>query len=141
MKLLFSVTLISLTLIGCTKNRLERFNNQIIGNWQLTEINKFGLGSSHIVFDGGHFSFKSDNSAAYYDRFGNAYYGSWFIDTYTYIDDDGDSNTDFILTINVSNTHSNKFDVFEIPSFGNTNRFKAKVKNELNTVTYVFERR
>ncbi|MCH5597307.1 hypothetical protein [Niabella ginsengisoli] len=47
--------LVPLVLFGCTKHKLEKFNNRIIGNWALVEINTFGVGSSHIVFDGGVF--------------------------------------------------------------------------------------
>lgn len=141
MKAFFIIALSCLAITGCTKHKLEKFNNRIIGNWQLTEINTFGLGSSRIIFDGGSFSFKSDNNAAYYDRNGIAYYGTWYIDAYTYTDSEGDSDTEFILTIDVSNGGNIKFDQLEIPRFGNADRFKAKVKNNLNTVTYVFERR
>lgn len=133
--------LFPLLLAGCTKNKLARFNTRIIGNWQLVEVNTFGLGSSHIVFNGGNFSFSSDNIARYYDRNNNLYTGSWYIDAYVYTDDNGDSETDFILSVDVSDGSHKKFDSFEIPRFGNTNRFKAKVRNGLNVVTYVFERR
>lgn len=137
--LLFACTL--LLFAACTKQKLEKFNNRIVGNWQLAEINTFGLGSSHIVFDGGSFTFNSDNTAKYYDRNNNVYTGNWYIDAYVYSDDEGDSETDFILSVDVEDGRNMKADRFEIPSFGNANRFKAKVRNSLNTVTYIFERR
>lgn len=135
------LTFLVFSLFSCTKQRLEKFNNRIVGSWNLVEVNTFGLGSSNIVFDGGYFSFDSDNSAAYTDRAGIIYYGKWHIDTYTYTDDDGNTETDFILTIDVGNGQQQKFDQLEIPNFGNANRFKAKVYNTLNAVTYVFERK
>ncbi|GAB3415587.1 hypothetical protein [Niabella aquatica] len=130
-----------IVLVSCTKHRLEKFNNRIVGNWSLVEINTFGLGSSYIVFNGGSFSFRSDNSAIYYDRNNVAYSGTWYIDAYTYTDNEGDSDTEYILSIDVANGNSIKFDRLEIPRFGNANRFKAKVYNSMNVVTYVFERR
>ncbi|HMR82261.1 MAG TPA: hypothetical protein PKE30_03985 [Niabella sp.] len=136
----FTISLLLLTLVGCTKYKLEKFNNRIAGNWNLVEINTFGLGSSHIVFNGGSFSFRSDNSATYYDRNNTVYNGTWYIDAYTHTDSEGDSDTEFILTIDVANGNSIKFDKLEIPRFGNANRFKAKVYNAANVVTYVFER-
>ncbi|MCH5720647.1 hypothetical protein [Niabella hibiscisoli] len=126
---------------GCTKNRLAKFNTRIVGSWQLVEVNTFGLGSSNIVFNGGYFTFNSNNTAMYYDRNNNSFTGTWYIDAYVYTDDEGDSETDFILSVDVGDGRSMKFDRFEIPRFGNTNRFKAKVRNGLNVVTYVFERR
>ncbi|WP_346238910.1 hypothetical protein ABDK00_005670 [Niabella insulamsoli] len=132
--------LIPIALAGCTKHKLQKFNNRIVGDWKLVEINTFGLGSSHIVFNGGSFSFNSDNSAVYYHS-GDTYRGDWFIDAYTYTDGEGDSDTEFILSIDVAKGSYRKFDSFEIPRFGNANRFKAKVRNGLNTVTYIFERR
>lgn len=137
----FVLLLAVIAMSGCTKHKLEKFNNRIVGNWNIVEINTFGLGSSHIVFNGGFFSFRQDNSVTYYDRNNEAYYGNWYIDAYTYTDEEGDSETEFILTIDVSNEHQSKYDRLEIPSFGNANRFKAKVYNSLNTVTYVFERK
>ncbi|MCH5597306.1 hypothetical protein [Niabella ginsengisoli] len=59
----------------------------------------------------------------------------------TYTDGENNSDTEFILSIDVSDGRNTKFDSFEIPRFGNANRFKAKIRNGLNTVTYVFERR
>ena len=130
---------------SCTKHRLDKFNHRIIGSWNLVEINTFGLGNSQIVFNGGSFTFNNDNTAVYYDRNNNTYYGNWFIDAYRTTSTDSDGNTDtdvdFILSINVSNGGTKKYDSFEIPRFGNANRFKAKVHNSLNIVTYVFERR
>lgn len=136
----FTISLLLITLVSCTKYKLEKFNNRIVGNWNLVEINTFGLGSSHIVFNGGSFSFRSDNSATYYDRNNVVYNGSWYIDAYTYTDSDGDRDTEFILTIDVANGNNIKFDKLEIPRFGNANKFKAKVYNAANVVTYVFER-
>ncbi len=130
-----------LVMAGCTKNKLAKFNTRIVGSWQLVEINTFGLGSSNIVFNGGYFTFNSNNTAMYYDRNNNSFTGTWYIDAYVYTDDEGDSETDFILSVDVGDGRSMKFDRFEIPRFGNTNRFKAKVRNGLNVVTYVFERR
>lgn len=133
--------LLPLFMVGCTKNKLARFNTRIVGSWQLVEINTFGLGSSNIIFNGGYFTFNSDNTAKYYDRDNHSYTGTWYIDAYVYTDDDGDSETDFILSVDVKDGSKMKFDRFEIPRFGNSNRFKAKVRNGLNVVTYVFERR
>lgn len=133
--------LIPLFITGCTKNRLAKFNTRIVGSWQLVEVNTFGLGSSNIVFNGGHFTFNSDNTATYYDRENNSYFGTWYIDAYVYTDSEGDSETDFILSVDVKDGSFMKFDRFEIPRFGNSNRFKAKVRNGLNVVTYIFERR
>ncbi|MFT4093822.1 MAG: hypothetical protein QM640_09275 [Niabella sp.] len=137
-RLLLSVCL--LALLGCTKQRLEKFNNRIIGNWNLVEINTFGAGSSNIVFDGGSFSFSSDHTLIYYDRSHTVYVGSWYIDAYNYQDDEGNTETYFILTLDVSDGSTRKFDQLEIPGFGNANKFKAKTYNTLNVVTYVFER-
>lgn len=138
---LFSISLLLITLISCTKHRLEKFNTRIVGNWALVEVNTFGLGSSHIIFNGGTFSFRGDNSATYRDRNNVSYNGTWYIDAYTYTDNEGDSDTEFILSIDVANGSNVKFDRLEIPRFGNVNRFKAKVHNSTNVVTYVFERR
>ncbi len=140
MRFLMAFLLISLV-TGCTKHKLEKFNTRIIGNWSIVEINTFGLGSSRIVFNGGFFSFRQDNTVTYYDRSNEAYYGNWYIDSYTSTDSEGSSDTDFILTIDVSGEHQSKYDRLEISGFGNPDRFKARVYNSLNTVTYVFERK
>lgn len=139
MRFLF-LFLITFVLFGCTKQRLDKFNNRIVGNWKLVEVNTFGIGNSNIVFDGGSFSFNEDNSLTYYDRTQNVYTGNWYIDAYTYTDDNGNSESEFILTLDVSNGKMRKYDEMEMPGFGNVNRFKAKVRHDLNTVTYVFER-
>lgn len=133
--------LFPLLLAGCTKNKLAKYNTRIVGSWQLVEINTFGLGSSNIIYNGGYFTFNSNNTAMYYDRDNNSYSGTWYIDAYVYTDDEGDSETDFILSVDVGDSKKTKFDRFEIPRFGNANRFKAKVRNGLNVVTYVFERK
>ncbi len=136
--LLLSLTVVAL--FGCTKHRLEKFNNRIVGSWDLVEVNTFGVGSSNIVFNGGSFSFRDGNSLDYYDRNNVHYSGTWYIDAYTY-DNGEDTDTEFILSMDVSNGRDIKHDQMEIPRFGDASRFKAKVRNGLNTVTYIFERR
>lgn len=126
-------------LSGCSKNVLERYENRIIGTWELYDIDNrgiFGGGSiTHQVFQPGIFTFNENNTVTYVLN-GVTYNGGWDIDRYTRVtnchtDEDGDQScnydTDYPLFISVTEPVSqyNRTETFDNMNFSGSNSFKA----------------
>jgi hypothetical protein len=59
-KIYTSVFVLSILLLaGCSKDFLKSYDDRIIGTWQITDVNKFGIGGSisNLPFKEGSFSF------------------------------------------------------------------------------------
>lgn len=89
-KIYFIASAISLFILsGCTKD----YEDRIIGNWQIDDIDKFGIGGSigNLPFkEGGSFNFMNDGTMTYTNPAGGVFKGTWNIETK--IIDSGDND-------------------------------------------------
>jgi hypothetical protein len=67
--------------LGCSKDFLKRYDKRIIGTWEITDVNRVGLGGDidNLPFKDGTFIFNEDGSLRYINTSGTAYEGSWDI--------------------------------------------------------------
>jgi hypothetical protein len=128
---LFLLLLPCFFLSGCSKDTLRRYEDRIIGTWELYDIDKRGSGNtSHQEFQPGLFTFREDGTAVYVLD-GVTYNGVWDIDVssrQTNCDGDGcDYETVYRLDIYVTDPASQftRNELFDDMSFKSSNRFNA----------------
>lgn len=132
---------------GCSKDFFKPYNERIVGQWELYDINKTGLGSSKIVYSEGTFRF-SDDGSFLYTRGGSGakYAGTWRLKKYTVTvtDNDGGQRSEqkHSLLLSATNTEDQQMlaENFDDLNFTGTNKFKAMVNNNFNSVSYKFKR-
>ncbi|SDC22286.1 hypothetical protein [Niabella drilacis] len=131
---------------GCSKDFFKPYSERIIGRWELYDTNKIGLGSSRIVYSEGSFQFSSDGSFFYTRRSGAQYAGTWRLKKYTVTvtNSEGQQSSEQKHSLLLSATNIEDQQVlaenFDDLNFTGTDRFKAEVSNNFNTVTYKFKR-
>jgi hypothetical protein len=66
---------------GCSKDFLKRYDKRIIGTWNITDVNRFGIGGStdNIPFGDGTFTFNEGGTLTYVNSANATYQGSWDI--------------------------------------------------------------
>jgi hypothetical protein len=77
--------------ISCSKDFLKSYDKRIQGTWRLTDIDRFGFGSTSRQFSSGLFTFSEDGELTYVDDNGDTSTGSWNIQRRWY---SGNCNTD-----------------------------------------------
>jgi len=131
---------------GCSKDFFKPYSERIIGQWELYDINKTGLGSSKIVYSEGSFRFSDDGSFLYTRASGAKYAGTWRLKKYTVTvtDNDGGQRSEqkHSLLLSATNTDDQQMlaENFDDLNFTSTDKFKALVNNNFNTVSYKFKR-
>ena len=81
-KIYTSVFVLSfLLLAGCSKDFLKAYDDRIIGTWQITDVDRFGIGGSinNLPFRDGSFSFMRDGSMTFTSSSGEVFKGTWDI--------------------------------------------------------------
>ena len=80
-KIYTSVFVSILILTGCSKDFLKSYDDRIIGTWQITDVNKFGIGGStgNLPFKEGSFSFMKDGTMTFTNSSGDVFKGTWDI--------------------------------------------------------------
>ena len=141
MKYLYSFSLlvaVSLFFTSCSKDIFRPYEDRIEGTWELTDVEKYGPGSSYIAFDGGLFTFYGSGRLAYQDGYGGYYEGDWDVRRIN----TGDGT---IKTLKVScvdyQTKDQLAEYFDEMVFTSTNRFKAFIYDGPRTYTFYFSRR
>ena len=136
-------TLITLLVIvsftfGCRKDVLKSYDRRIIGNWKITDINKFGIGSSGSMpfSDGGEFTF-ADGGQLTYNYAGKTHTGSW--DIRNEVRDDETIRSLQLTAVNFTDQEVLS-DFFNEIVFTGTNRFKAFIYSGSRTYVYHFLR-
>ena len=124
---------------SCSKDILKSYDDRIIGTWELSNINKFGIGSSNNISfsEGDVFSF-SDNGALTYVSAGSTFNGNWDIRK-QYTDDEANRSL-HITAVDFNNQHV-RSEFFNDMAFTGTNRFKAFIYSGTRTYVFHFSRR
>ncbi|MGJ7032973.1 hypothetical protein [Niabella hirudinis] len=131
---------------GCSKDFFKPYDERIIGQWELYDTNKAGFGSGKIVYSEGRFQFMSDGSFLYTRQSGAKYTGTWRLKKYTVTVTDSEgkqqSEQKHSLLLSATNTEDQQLlsENFDNLYFTGTNKFKAEVSNNFNTVIYKFKR-
>jgi hypothetical protein len=76
-KIYTSVFVLSFWLSGCSKDFLKSYDERIIGTWQITDVNKVGIGGStgNLPFRQGSFSFMNDGTMTFTNASGETFKG------------------------------------------------------------------
>jgi hypothetical protein len=141
MKKLYTFTslfILLLLLAGCSKDFLKAYEKRIIGTWKITDINRFGIGSSdNLPFpENGVFVFSQDGELAY-TYAGSNYKGTWDIRK-EYRDDDKIRSL-HITAIDFTNQDV-RSEFFNEVVFTGTDHFKAFIYSGTKTYSYHFVR-
>jgi hypothetical protein len=142
MKKIYSTSLLISLLFfsGCSKDILKSYDERIIGDWQITEVNRVGFGGNtdNLPFKEGTFTFKRDGSLTYTNSNGAVYKGSWEIVKKRY--DEEDVRRSLQITA-VDFTNQNFLsEYYDDMNFTGTNHFKANIIQNFHTYVTHFRR-
>jgi hypothetical protein len=139
MKHLYAIAISASLLTSCSKDFLKPFEDRIVGTWQITDVNRVGVGgsSSEIHFREGAFTFNEDGTLEYIDANGDVYNGSWDIRKRTI-----DNNIIRNLQITAVNFNSQTVlsEFYDEMNFRGTDHFVAKINTPFRTFVTHFER-
>ncbi len=140
MKKLYFFVIISLILFsGCSKDVFKRYDERIVGQWRISDINRVGIGgnSSALAFQEGHFVFNPDGGLVYTDANGTNFNGSWEIQK-------REVNDETIRTLHITaidfNSQLVRSEFYDDINFRSTNHFVAKIQQSLRTYVTHFRR-
>lgn len=133
--LLFSIVLLP----GCSKDFLKKYEDRIIGSWQITDVNRIGLGgnTNSLAFTSGRFTFYENGSLDYTDASNISYHGNWEIVKKVYEDQTVRSLQ--ITAIDFTNQRV-LAEYYDDMNFVGTNHFKAKIISGFHTYVTHFRR-
>lgn len=137
--------------LSCSKDFLKSYDKRIQGTWRLTDIDRFGFGSTSSQFQNGLFTFQEDGRLVYVSDAGDTSLGSWNINRRwsqgnCYTDDNGNRNCNdrYIRNLSVSvinfNTQQFRSEYFDEINFTGTNRFNAQIYLGAGTCVFRFRR-
>lgn len=137
MKKIYTILLVitSTLLSSCFKD----YDEKIIGNWQLEDVDKVGFGnsSSNLPFRDGFFSFMEGGDLQYTTLNGQVYQGTWRIRN----ENNGEDATQslHITAVNFT-TQEVRSEFFNDMNFTRKGRFKAYVNSGSSTYVFYFNR-
>jgi len=153
MKKIYALSFLSFVIIvaACSKDFLKSYDKRIQGTWRLTDIDRFGFGSTSTQFRNGLFNFLDDGQLIYVSEAGDTSTGSWNIqrrwsqgNCYTDADGNRNCNNRYIrnLSISVVNfaTQELRSEYFDEINFTGTNRFNAQIYLGAGTCVFRFRR-
>jgi len=153
MKKLYALSALIIAIVlftGCSKDFLKPYDDRIVGEWQLVDVDKYGFGSTNLNFTGGYFTFYGTGRIEYDDDNGGYYEGRWDIRNHPitdcYYDEYGNqvcsNNNARSLQINVTDfvTHDVRAEYFDDIVFTGTNTFKAYLYDGARTYVFRFRR-
>jgi len=137
--------------VACSKDFLKSYDKRIQGTWRLTDIDRYGFGSTSRQFSSGLFTFSDDGELTYVSDAGDTSTGSWNIQRRwssgnCYTDDNGnrDCNNRYIRTLAISvvnfTTQEFKSEYFDEIVFTGTNKFKAMIHLGAGVCVFRFRR-
>jgi hypothetical protein len=131
------ILLTSFLLASCSKDILKTYDQRIIGDWEITEINGFGFGGYSLTFsEDEKFSF-SKNGQLTHTSGGQVYQGSW--DIRKIVKDDNTTQALHITAVNFG-SQAVRTEYFNDLQFTTSNRFKAVINNGTKAYIYHFVR-
>lgn len=129
-----------LLLCGCSKDFLKSYDKRIVGTWEITGVNRVGIGgsTSNLPFRDGTFIFNEDGSATYTNTAGVLYKGSWDIDKKN-VDDENVRRSLQVTVVDFVNQRV-LTEYYDDMNFTGTNRFKANIISSFHTYVTHFRR-
>lgn len=126
---------------GCSKDILKSYDERIIGDWKITEVNRVGFGGNtdNLPFKDGTFSFKKDGTLTYVNSTGAVYKGSWEIVKKRY-DDNQDVRRSLQITAVDFTNQSVLSEYYDDMNFTGTDHFKANIISNFHTYITHFRR-
>jgi len=142
MKPLYFLSLSLLMLTSCSKDIFKRYDKRILGTWDLTDVDRAGVGgdTENLIFRNGTFVFGDDDVLSYTDPNGDTYHGNWDINRHYSGNQSEDIRT---LSVNAVNfgTQEIRSELFENIRFTGTNKFKAFIYSRTHTFIFHFKQR
>lgn len=142
-KIYTSVFVLSLLLLaGCSKDFLKAYDDRIVGTWQITDVNKFGIGgsTSNLPFRDGSFSFMKDGSMTYTSSSGEVFKGTWDIEKKVINDENSSVYHSLQITAVNFNTQQVLGEYYDDINFTGTNHIKARIISGARTYVTHLER-
>ena len=141
MKSIFLPLLLSATILfcGCSKDILKSYDERIVGTWQITGIDKVGIGSnpSSLTFREGSFTFYENGTLDYFDSSNKRYTGSWEINKKT-VNNNTIRNL-YITAIDFTN-QTVLTEIYDDMQFTGTDRFRGIIETGLHKYITHFRR-
>ena len=136
MKKIYTSVFVSLLLLaGCRKDFLKSYDDRIIGTWQITDVNKLGIGGStnNLPFREGSFSFMKDGTMTFTNSSGNVFKGTWDIQKKRINDDNSTVYHSLQITAVNFNTQEVLGEYYDDINFTGTDHIKAKIISGTHT--------
>jgi hypothetical protein len=124
---------------GCSKDFLKKYDRRIVGTWEITDVNRIGIGGNtdRLVFREGTFTFNDDGSLTYISPSNVVYQGSWDIKKKTL----GDETVRSLLVTAVDyNTQEVLTEYYDDMIFSGTDHFKAQTVSNFHSYMTHFRR-
>lgn len=124
-----------LLLAACSKDFLKAYDDRIIGTWQITDVDKFGIGGStnNLPFTNGSFSFMKDGTMTFTSSSGEIFKGTWDIQKKVINDDDGSVYHSLQITAVNFNTQEVLGEYYDDINFTGTDHIKARIFSGAHT--------
>jgi hypothetical protein len=141
MKKLYFFIFFCFLFAGCSKDFLKKYDRRIEGLWELTDVDRKGIGGStgHLPFTKGEFDFKNDGSLTYTTSPGTVYEGTWDIKRRQV--DDGNEVHSLLVTAVDYASQDVKSEYFDEMNFTGINHFKAYINSTTHSYVFRFKRK
>ena len=141
MNKIFTLSLLTLFTLftGCSKDILKSYETRIIGTWEITDVDRYGLGgsTSNLPFRDGTFTFQEDGTLTYVDANNNNFTGTWEI-VKKVVDEERVQSLQ-VTAIDFTNQQVLS-EYYDDLNFTGTDRFKANTHSGTHTYVTHFRR-
>ncbi len=140
MNKLYTLVIVCLLTMGCSKDFLKNYDDRIVGVWRLADVDRRGWGGDidRVVFTEGQFTFSDGGVLSYRTNAGLQYNGSWNIRK-EWIGGDRRVNALIISAVEF-NLQDVKTEYFDEIVFMGTNYFKAFIYSGFHRYVFHFRR-
>ena len=127
-----------LLLAACSKDFLKAYDDRIIGIWQITDVDKFGIGGStnNLPFTNGSFSFMKDGTMTFTSSSGAMFKGTCYrIGKELLVNNDDDGSVYHSLQITAVNFNTQEVlgEYYDDINFTGTDHIKARIFSGAHT--------
>lgn len=141
MKKIYLVSLISsvISISGCSKDFLRKYDKRIVGTWKIEDVRLYGLGGNfaNLPFTEGSVSFYGDGTLTYVSTTNGTFSGNWDIVKKNI--DDETVHSMIITAVNYSTSQAIS-QYYDDLSFTGTDRFKATSVSGFHSYVTIFKR-
>ena len=128
-----------LLIASCSKDAFQRYERRIVGTWEITDVDRYGIGgsTSNLPFREGQFTFREDGTLTYVTDNNVTYTGTWEIKKK--MNDDERLQSLPVTAIDFTNQHVLS-EYYDDLNFTGTDRFKANTVSGTHTYVTHFRR-